>query len=86
MPIHFAAVGNNGAVIAGTFLFSSGGPDLGCHIAVQSSTEGLTAPVDIMYFDRKVQAALVVLHPSDGKPAPLVVLHRGGNHWYAQRV
>ena len=62
MPIHFAAVGTNGYVIAGTFQFSPDGQGFDCQITVQTSKpEGLTAPVNIMYVDCKGEAALVVL-------------------------
>jgi len=72
MPIHFAAVGANGAVAAGTFQFSPDGQGFDCQITVQNSeAEGLTAPVNIMYVDRRGEAALVVLRPTQseaGKP------------------
>ena len=67
MPIHFAAVGTNGSVVAGTFQFSPDNQALDCQITVQKSKpEGLTAPVNIMYVDRKGESALVVLRPSQG--------------------
>jgi hypothetical protein len=68
MPIHFAAVGTNGSVLAGTFRSSRSVDDFDCQITVQpSGVEGLTAPVNIMYVDRKGEAALVVLRPSQGE-------------------
>jgi hypothetical protein len=67
MPIHFAAVGTNGSVVAGTFSSSLSGDDFDCQITIQpAAAEGLTAPVNIMYVDRKGEAALVVLRPSQG--------------------
>jgi hypothetical protein len=44
MPIHFAAVGTNGSVVAGTFHLLPGGP---------SRIEGLTAPLNIMHVDSR---------------------------------
>jgi len=65
MPIHFAAMGTNGSVVAGTFQFSPDGQGFDCQITVQTANpEGLTAPVNIMYVDCKGEAALVVLRPS----------------------
>jgi hypothetical protein len=65
MPIHFAAVGTNGSVVAGTFNFSRNRDDFDCRITIQpSAVEGLTAPVNIMYVDRKGEAALFVLRPA----------------------
>jgi hypothetical protein len=64
MPIHFAAVGTNGGVVAGTYQFSPDGQGFDCKITIQASTlEGLAAPVNIMYVDCKGEAALVVLRP-----------------------
>jgi hypothetical protein len=64
MPIHFAAMGTNGSVVAGTFRFSRRGDDFDCQITTQPYTmEDLTAPVNIMYVDRKGEAALVVVRP-----------------------
>jgi hypothetical protein len=68
MPIHFAAVGTNGSVIAGTFRFSQGGKDLDCQITVHPPHHGLTAPVNIMYVDRRGETALVVLRRFEGEP------------------
>jgi hypothetical protein len=70
MPIHFAAVGTNGSVVAGTFRFSRSRDDFDCQITIQPSVvESLTAPINIMYVDRKGEAALVVLRPSPGGPS-----------------
>ena len=58
MPIHFAAVGTNGSVVVGSHRFSPDGHGFDCQITIQPSTpEGLTAPVNIMYVDRKGEAA-----------------------------
>jgi hypothetical protein len=68
MPIHFAAVGTNGAVVAGTFRLLPGSRELNCQITVEmSKPEGLTGPVSIMYVDRKGESALVVLRPSPSR-------------------
>ena len=66
MPIHFAAVGTNGSVFAGTYQISPDGGSFDFQITVESSKpEGLTAPVNIMYVDCNGEAALVVLRPSE---------------------
>jgi len=71
MPIHFAAVGTNGSVVAGTYRRASRGKGFDCRITAQNlSPEGLTAPVNIMYVDRRGEAALVVLRPSQHEQAP----------------
>jgi len=59
MPIHFVAMGANGAIFAGSIDFSGNGHGLDCKMTVQPEDEGLTAPVNIMYVDRKGEAALV---------------------------
>lgn len=65
MPIHFAAVGTNGAVVAGTYKPSLHGHGFECRITVQATEqEGLTAPVNIMYVDRRGESALVILRQS----------------------
>jgi hypothetical protein len=69
MPIHFAAVGANGSVVAGTFTMLPGGQGMDCQITVPTSkAEGLTAPVNIMYVDSKGDSALVVVRQSKGQP------------------
>jgi hypothetical protein len=69
MPIHFAAVGANGSVVAGTFRSSRSRENFDCRITVQpSALESLTAPINIMYVDRRGEAALVVLRPLQGEP------------------
>lgn len=72
MPIHFAAVDTNGSVVAGTYRRASRrGHGFDCRITVQNvSPEGLTAPVNIMYVDRRGEAALVVLRPSRHQQSP----------------
>jgi hypothetical protein len=71
IPIYFAALGTNGSVFAGTFLPSPDGHGLDCQITIQpDSDEGLTAPVNIMYVDRKGEAAMFVLRPSADESAP----------------
>ena len=68
MPIHFAAVGTNGAVVAGTYRASPHGRSFECEITVQTmKPEGLTAPVNVMYVDRRGEAALIVLRPAQGE-------------------
>ena len=70
MPIHFAAVGTNGAVVAGTYRASPHGRSFECQITVQTmKPEGLTAPVNVMYVDRRGEAALIVLRPTQGELA-----------------
>jgi hypothetical protein len=67
MPIHFAAVGTNGSVVAGTFHLLPDGQGMECQITVPTSSEqGLTAPVNIMYVDSKGESALVVVRQSKG--------------------
>jgi hypothetical protein len=69
MPIHFAAVGTNGSVVAGTYRSLSGGPEFCCQITAQTlDMEGLTAPVNIMYVDSKGESALLVLRQLPGAP------------------
>jgi hypothetical protein len=71
MPIHFAAVGTNGAVVAGTYRETDHGRSFECQITVQTmKPEGLTAPVNVMYVDRRGEAALVVLRHSQSEPVP----------------
>jgi hypothetical protein len=71
MPIHFAAVGTNGAVVAGTYRAASHGRSFTCQITVETTCpEGLTAPVNVMYVDCRGVAALVVLRPSPSEPVP----------------
>lgn len=68
MPIHFAAVGANGAVFAGTFRLLPGSNELDCQITVETSNpEGLTGPINIMYVDRRGESALVILRPSPSR-------------------
>jgi hypothetical protein len=65
MPIHFAAVGTNGAAVTGTYRFSSNSCELDCQIRSQTpEPEGMTAPVNIMFVDSNGQSALVVLRPT----------------------
>jgi hypothetical protein len=69
MPIHFAAVGTNGSVVAGTYRSSPNGRGFDCRITVEAAKpEGLTAPINIMYVDRKGEAALVVLRRLSNEP------------------
>jgi hypothetical protein len=71
LPIHFAAVGTNGAVVAGTFCAAAHGRLFDCRITMQTmEPEGLTAPVNVMYVDRRGEAALVVVRPSQAAPVP----------------
>lgn len=69
MPIHFAAIGTNGSVVAGTY--SSSGRDgagLDCHITVRTKGQNLTSPVNIMYVDRRGESALIVLREKPDTP------------------
>jgi hypothetical protein len=69
MPIHFAAVGTNGAVVAGTYRVASRGRSFECQITVETKRpEGLTAPINVMYVDCRGEAAVVVLRPSASEP------------------
>ena len=54
MPIHFAAIGTNGSVVAGTYR-QSGRNRAGfdCQITVRTEDQDLTSPVNIMYVDRR---------------------------------
>lgn len=61
MPIHFAAVGTNGSVVAGTYRRPARGRGFDCQITVQTRGQSLTSPVNIMYVDRRGESALVVL-------------------------
>jgi len=62
MPIHFAAVGTNGSVVAGTYSTSArGGVGIDCQITVRTEGQNLTSPVNIMYVDRRGESALIVL-------------------------
>jgi hypothetical protein len=62
LPIHFAAVGTNGAVFAGTYVSSPDGHGLDCRITIPTTDpNGLTAPVNIMYVDARGESAVVVL-------------------------
>jgi len=71
LPIHFAAVGVNGSVVAGSFHRLPGGHGLDCQITAQTmGPEGLKAPVNIMYVDRRGEAALVVLRPPQEERLP----------------
>jgi hypothetical protein len=69
MPIHFAAAGTNGSVVAVTYLAASHGHSIEYQITVQTvKPEGLTGPVNVMYVDRRGEAALVVLRPTEEEP------------------
>ena len=70
MPIHFAAVGTNGSVVAGTYRASApGGVGFDCQITVRTEGQNLTSPIDIMYVDRRGESALIVLrHQLDACP------------------
>jgi hypothetical protein len=71
MPIHFAAVGTNGAVVAGTHRAAPHGGSFECRITVRTmKQEGLTAPVNVTYVDRRGKAALIVLRPAQAEPVP----------------
>jgi hypothetical protein len=69
MPIHFAAVGTNGSVVAGTYRALSADPGFYCEITAQTlGMEGMTAPVNIMYVDSKGESAHVVLRQLPSAP------------------
>ena len=69
MPIHFAAVGANGAAVTGTYRLLSGNSGFECQITAQTpDPEGMIAPVNIMYVDSKGEAALVVLRQNSDEP------------------
>ena len=69
MPIHFAAIGTNGAVVTGTYRFLSDNSELECQITAQTpEPEGMIAPVNIVYVDSKGEAALVVLRKNSDEP------------------
>jgi hypothetical protein len=62
MPIHFAAIGINGSVVAGTYTEAVSGEELSCEITVQCiDPGGLTAPVNIMCVDSRGASAVFVL-------------------------
>ena len=69
LPIHFAAVGTNGSVVAGTFSRVGQGHELDCSITVETGDQGLTAPINIMYVDRKGLSALVVVRRTEDESA-----------------
>ena len=65
LPIHFAAVGTNGSVVAGTFSHSGAERRLNCQITVRRmKRDGLAGPVNILYVDRKGESAVVTLRPA----------------------
>jgi hypothetical protein len=67
MPIHFAAVGTNGSVVAGTYSPSGrNGVGFDCQITVRFEGQNLTSPVNIMYVDRRGESALIVLRQQPG--------------------
>jgi hypothetical protein len=72
MPIHFAAMGTNGTVVAGTYTPSVAGRGFSCKITIPASNpDGLTEPVNIMYVDRRGESAVVVVRQTkDGLPQP----------------
>jgi hypothetical protein len=62
MPIHFAAVGADGSVVAGTYSPSGrGGVGFDCQITLQSEGKSLIPPVNIMYVDCRGESALIVV-------------------------
>lgn len=69
MPIHFAAVGTNGAAVTGTYQFLPGDSRFECQITAETpDPEGMIAPVNIMYVDSKGKAALLVLRQNSDEP------------------
>ena len=63
MPIHFAAIGINGSVVTGTYRRSRRNGGFDCQITARTKDNSLTPPVNIMYVDRKGEAALVGISP-----------------------
>lgn len=71
LPIHFAAVSANGSVVAGTYHTSPEDGTFDYQITAETmKQEGMTSPINIMYVDRRGEAALVVLRQSQDEPAP----------------
>jgi hypothetical protein len=69
MPIHFAALGTNGATVTGTYRFLSDRSGFECEITTQTpEPEGMTAPINIMYVDSKGESAQVVIRQIPDKP------------------
>ena len=69
MPIHFAAVGTNGAAVTGTYRAVPGNAAFECQITAQTpDSDAMIAPVNIMYVDSKGKAALVVLRENSDEP------------------
>ena len=69
MPIHFAALGTNGAAVTGTYRFLSDRSGLECEITAQTpDPEGMTAPVNIIYVDSKGECAHLVLRQIPDEP------------------
>ena len=70
MPIHFAALGANGAAVTGTYRFLSDRFEFECQITSETADpEGMTAPVNIMYVDSKGECAHSVLRQIPYGPA-----------------
>jgi hypothetical protein len=63
LPLHFAAIASNGAVMAGTYRLDEAGGELACRVTVEP-TDMVTTPVNIMYVDARGEAARVVIGPS----------------------
>lgn len=73
LPFHFAALGTNGAVMAGTFVSSeeAGGLDCQFHAEWFPDAEGsLRAPVNMMLIDGRGEAFRVVFER--GKPPTII--------------
>ena len=69
MPIHFAALGTNGAAVTGTYRFLSDRSEFECQITAQSpDPDGMTAPVNIMYVDSKGECAHSVVRQIPDEP------------------
>ena len=69
MPIHFAAVGTNGAAVTGTYRFLADRSGFECQITAQTpDPEGMTAPVNIMYVDSKGECAHMVIRQIPDDP------------------
>jgi hypothetical protein len=61
LPIHFAAVGTNGSVVAGTYRLSARRGGFDCQITIRTKGQSLAPPVNIMYVDSRGESALIVV-------------------------
>jgi hypothetical protein len=67
LPFHFAALGSNGSVLAGSFRADETGGGLTCEIAAEHFVEKVfVAPINVMFVDARGEAARVAIGP-DGE-------------------